>query len=140
MPTADMWETISKRDLWLIDGQHGVEASKKMQLMGDKVPQYKKEKVKVWSALVVWSDNDTLLNDISRYFNSINKIKNYQATWIKNIIMASREVWEFYGRPPKERDNAKAKNPKWEVSIVWVDRPKLMNSFRFIIICLVWVD
>jgi hypothetical protein len=101
-----------------------------MQLMGDKVPQYKKEKVKVWSALVVWSDEDTLLSDISRYFNSINKIKNYQASWIRNI-MASREVWEFYGRPPKERDNAKTKNGKWEVSIVWVDRPKLMNSFCF---------
>jgi hypothetical protein len=139
MPTPDMWETISKGDFWLIDGQHSVEASKKMQLMGDKVPKYKKEKVKVWRALVVWSDEDTLLSDISRYFNSINKIKNYQASWIRNI-MASREVWEVYGRPSKARENAKEKNPKWEVSIVWVDRPKLLQSFCSIVISLVWVD
>jgi hypothetical protein len=110
-----------------------------MQLMGDKVLQYKKERVKVWSALVVWFDNDTLLSDISRYFNSINKIKTYQASLIRNI-MASREVWEFYGRPPKERENAKDKNPKWEVSIVWVDRLKLMKSSCSIVISLVWVD
>jgi hypothetical protein len=41
--------------------------------------------------------------------------------------MALREVWKFYGRPPKERDNAKDKNPEWEVSLVWVDRPKLLH-------------
>jgi hypothetical protein len=29
---------------------------------------------------------------------------------IKNI-MASQEVWEFYGNPPKEKENAKEKNP-----------------------------
>ena len=30
--------------------------------------------------------------------------------------MASRAVWEFYGKPPKEKKFAKDKNPKWEVS------------------------
>lgn len=30
--------------------------------------------------------------------------------------MDSSEVWDFYGIPPKERDNAKSKNTKWEVS------------------------
>jgi len=25
--------------------------------------------------------------------------------------MASQEVWEFYGNPPKEKENAKEKNP-----------------------------
>jgi hypothetical protein len=76
-----------------------------------------KDRVKTWEALVVWSDNDGMLCDISRYFNSLNKIKAYQASWIQNII-ASRDVWEHYGRPARERDNARDKNPKWEVSIV----------------------
>jgi hypothetical protein len=43
--------------------------------------------------------------------------------------MAFREVWEFYGRPLKEKENVKDKNPKWEVSMVWVDQPKLLHCF-----------
>lgn len=118
MPTADMWPTISKGDFWLIDGQHSVEASKKIQLMTEwDDPNNEKEKLKIWKALVVWSDNETILSDISRYFNMGNKRRAYQASWTQNII-ASRAVWEFYGRPPKERENAKDKNPKWEVSII----------------------
>ena len=77
-------------------------------------PQQTEGELKVWKALVVWSDNETILTDISRFFNMGNKKRAYQASWIRNI-MASREVWEFYGRPPKERENAKDKNPKWEV-------------------------
>jgi hypothetical protein len=89
------------------------------------VSQIHKEKVKIWNALIVWSDNETMLSDISRFFNSLNKITVYQASWIRNII-ASKDVWEFYVRPPKEKDNAKDKNPRWEVSMVWTDQPKLL--------------
>ena len=64
---------------------------------------------------MVWSDDETRLSNISRYFNMGNK-RAYQASWIRNI-MVSREMWEFFGRPPKERENVKDKNPKWEVSI-----------------------
>ena len=117
MPTPEMWPAICKGDFWLIDGQHSVEASKKIQLMTEwDDPHNQKEKLKVWKALVVWSDNETVLTDISRFFNMGNKKRAYQASWIRNI-MASREVWEFYGRPPRERENAKDKNPKWEVSM-----------------------
>lgn len=115
MPTPDMWPTIAKGDFWLIDGQHSVEAAKQLQVRTDIVDKNNiKESLKVWNALVVWSDDDTRLSDISRYFNKNNKQRAYQASWIRNI-MASREVWEFYGRPPRERENAKDKNPKWEV-------------------------
>ena len=61
-----------------------------------------------------------------------NKKKAYQASWIKNI-MASRDVCKFYRRPPKKRENAKDNNPKWEVSMVWVDRPKLFHSYCYCI-------
>lgn len=115
-PTPDQWPNISQGDFWIIDGQHSIQASKNIQL-DDDVPQKVKDRVKTWEALVVWSDNDGMLCDISRYFNSLNKIKAYQASWIQNII-ASRDVWEHYGRPARERDNARDKNPKWEVSIV----------------------
>lgn len=116
MPTPDMWPEIQKGDFWLIDGQHSVEASKKIQNLPNwSDPKNQKEKLKKWKALVVWSDNETMLSDISRYFNKGNKKRAYQASWIRNI-MASRSVWEFYEKPPKERDNAKDKNPKWEVN------------------------
>ena len=129
MPTPDMWDNLKKGDFWLIDGQHSVEAAKKIQRMDNWADPYgQKEKLKVWKALVVWSDNMTRLSDISRYFNMGNKKRAYQASWIRNI-MASREVWEFYGRPPKERENAKDKNPKWEVRIVSGDRPKPNYAF-----------
>ena len=54
MPTPDMWPAISRGDFWLIDGQHSVEASKKIQLMTEwDDPNKQKEKLKVWKALVV---------------------------------------------------------------------------------------
>ncbi len=128
MPTPDMWPTIQKGDFWLIDGQHSVEAAKKIQTLPNWTdPNNQKEKLKTWKALVVWSDEPMRLSDISRFFNMGNKKKAYQASWIRNI-MASRKVWEFYGKPPKERENAKEKNPKWEVSMVWAGRPKLLPS------------
>ena len=119
-----MWLKIQEGNFWLIDGQHSVDALKKIQNMNDWTdPNNQKEKLKWWKAVVVWSDDETRLSDISRYFNMGNKKRAYQTSWIRNI-MASRAVWELYGKPPKERENAKDKNPKWEVSMVWVDRPK----------------
>lgn len=44
------------------------------------VSQIQKEKVKVWNTLVVWSNNETMLSDNSRFFNFQNKIKVYQAS------------------------------------------------------------
>ena len=66
--------------------------------------------MKVWKALVVWSSDKTRLSDISRYFNMGTKKRAYQTFWIKNI-MVCREVWEFYGMPLKEQENAKTKIP-----------------------------
>ena len=40
-------------------------------------PNYQKEKLKVWKALVVWSNDETRLSDISRYFNMGNKKRAY---------------------------------------------------------------
>ena len=115
MPTPDMWPTKEKGDFWLFDGQHSVEAAKQLQVRTDWVDKNQlHKKLKVWNALVVWSDDETRLSEISRYFNKNNKQQAYQALWIRNI-MASQDVWEFYSRPPKERENAKDKNPKWEV-------------------------
>ena len=43
-------------------------------------PNHQKEKLKVWKALVVWSDDETRLSDISRYFHMGNKKRAYQAS------------------------------------------------------------
>ena len=54
MPTPDMWPQISKGDLWLIDGQHSVEAAKQIQTMVKwDDPNNQKEKLKKWKALVL---------------------------------------------------------------------------------------
>jgi hypothetical protein len=81
MPTPDMWDTIAKGDFWLIDGQHNVEAAKKLQTKTNwNDPNRLKHKVKVWDALVVWSDDETRLSDISHYFNKTNKLRPYQTS------------------------------------------------------------
>jgi hypothetical protein len=129
MPTPEMWPAISKGDFWLIDGQHSVEAAKRIQLRTFIDPHNLKERLKVWNAIVVWSDSEIVLTDISRFFNMENKKRTYQASWIRNII-ASREIWEFYGKPPKERENAKDKNPKWEVGMFGsIDPNSFIHSF-----------
>ena len=69
--------------------------------------------------------DDTRLSDISRYFKRENKTKAYQASWVRNC-MVSRTVWEHFGKPAMEHENTKNKNLKWEVNMVWVDRPKLI--------------
>ena len=46
MPTPEMWPQIKKGDFWLIDGQHSVEASKRIQNMPDwEDPNKQKEKL-----------------------------------------------------------------------------------------------
>ena len=78
---------------------------------------------------MVWSDDETRLNDIFAYFNIRNKKWAYLTSWIRNI-MAFWEAWEFYRRPPKEKEYAKEKNPKWEVNMVWVDWPKILLFYN----------
>lgn len=129
MPTLYIWPTIQKGDFWLINSQHIVEASKKIQLMTEwDNPNHQKKKLNVWKALVIRFDDESKLSDISRYFNTWNKKKAYRASQMRKI-MASREVQEFYGGPPKKGDNTKDKNSKWEMSMVWVDLPKLLSCF-----------
>ena len=95
-------------------------AAKKIQGMNEWLdPNNQKEKLKTWKALVVWSDDNTRLSDISRYFNMGNTTRAYQAPWARSI-MTSRNVWEFYERPKRERENAKDKNPNWEVSTCFI--------------------
>ena len=43
-------------------------------------PNHRKYKLKMWKALVVWSYDETKLNDISLYFNMENKKQAYQAS------------------------------------------------------------
>ena len=111
---------IKKGDFWLIDGQHSVCAAKKIQGMVKwDDPNNQKEKLKTWKALVVWSEDDTKLVDISRFFNMGNKTKAYQASWARNIMASTRHL-ELLREAKSERENAKDKNPKWEVSITFI--------------------
>lgn len=118
MPMLNMWDEIKGGRFQLMDMHHNVEAAKKIHNLDSWVDPYgRKAKLKVWRALVVWSDIMRRLSNNSRYFNMGNKMQAYQASWICTI-MASREVWEFFDKPTKERENAKEENPKLEVGII----------------------
>lgn len=45
-----------------------------------------KANLRVWKALVVWSDNMKRLSDISRYSKIGNKMQAYHTSWICNIM------------------------------------------------------
>jgi len=85
------------------------------------IPSIKK-KLKARMALMVWSMDKTMLSNISRYFNMGSRKRAYQTSWVRNMIVLG-EVWEFYGKPPKEMENANDNNPKWEVNMFWSINP-----------------
>lgn len=115
-PKKEQWDKISQGHFYLIDGQHSVEASKQLQLDETWTDTEMKKKLQHWRTFVVWSDDELELQAISSYFNNTNRIGPFTASWAANI-RASRKVWIKYGKPPKERENAAVKNPKWEVSL-----------------------
>ena len=96
-----------------MDGQHSVEAAKAL-LADDNWKSPLKPTIRYWKALLVYSKDSNQLIAISAFLNQTNKIKAFEASWAANIV-AGRTLWEEHNCPPKERDNAVVKNPKWQV-------------------------
>lgn len=66
MPTKEMWFRI-ENFFWHIKTKLGVEKSEKIHVIKDwEDPKHQKEKLKVWKALVVWSDNKTKFSNNSQ--------------------------------------------------------------------------
>lgn len=117
-PTMEMWETKLKMgQFWIINGQHSIEASKRLVSDRSFKDENRKNELRTWSAFFVWSTDDLQLNDISSFYNESNNFDVFSPTIVNNILHA-RKTWEIYGRPPKCRSNSSSEMKKpWEVSI-----------------------
>jgi hypothetical protein len=118
---------------WMVNGQHSVEASHRMQ----KLPGTEKRaaKFKEWDCYIVWNLDAKIIRKISAYYNRVNHLSNYMPTWATNIISA-RSVWINCNRPPPPKEptelgkivTTKSKSArdlitsrKWAVSDVQLD-------------------
>jgi hypothetical protein len=111
--TEENWPILRKGKFYIVDGQHSVEAAKTL-LAYDNWKSPLKPTIRYWKSLLVHSEDYNQLIAISVFLNQTNKIKAFEASWAANIE-AGRTLWEEHGCPPKERDNAVVKNPKWQV-------------------------
>lgn len=85
-------------EFWIINGQHSVAASK-MMIEGNTVPESIRKDFRTWNAFIVWTTDIDKLRKISAFYNRVNHFTQFKPTWATNIL-AARQVWEKYGRPP----------------------------------------
>ena len=85
----------------MINGQHSVEAAKRMKDLPGMEAKY--DKFKTWNCFVVWNKDPRIIRKISAWYNRVNHFQNFMPTWASNILSA-RNVWISLGRPtpPKE--------------------------------------
>jgi hypothetical protein len=57
----------------------------------------RKDEVRHWDAVIVWSVDSLDLKDISNYYNLVKKINPSKATWGNNLIH-TRETWVSIGK------------------------------------------
>lgn len=61
-----------------MSGQHSVEAAKKIQrIINWEDPNRQNDKLKIWKALTMRSNNETKMNDVFMYFNLGSKKRAY---------------------------------------------------------------
>ena len=109
------WPILKEGEFYIVDGQHSVEAAKTL-LKNDEWKSPLKESIRFWKAFVVYSTDSNQLIAISAFMNQGNKVRQFEASWAANLI-AGRNLWVEHDCPPKERENAVVKNPKWQVCI-----------------------
>lgn len=123
-PAMEELEDIKKGHFYIINGQHSVEASKRLIKDESWTNEDRKEDIKTWRAFVVWSKDHAKLTAISTYLNASNHFKHFNPTWAWNIYHA-RKVWLTYGRPAWVRKNAVGPRGSWDVSIESFSPPML---------------
>ena len=107
------WPILKDGEFYIVDGQHSVMAAKAL-LEDDEWKSPLKETIRYWKAFVVYSKDSNQLIAISAFMNQGNKVRQFEASWAANIV-AGRTLWMEHDCPPKERENAVVKNPKWQV-------------------------
>jgi hypothetical protein len=71
------WEDIKDCKFYAINGQHIAAVARRM--LEDPLCN-RKEEVRHWDALIVWSTDNLDLKGISNYYNLVNKINPFKAT------------------------------------------------------------
>ena len=71
------WEDIQDHEFYAINGQHIAAAARRM--LDDSLCN-RKDEVRLWDALIVWSADPLDLKGISNYYNLMNKINPFKAT------------------------------------------------------------
>ena len=90
------WEDIRNGQFWMINGQHSVEASKRMR--GRPGITKGPKEVRNWDCFIVWNADHSIIRKISAFYNRVNHFQQFKPTWATNIIGA-REVWKTLNSP-----------------------------------------
>ena len=99
------WDDIKSGKFMIINGQHSITASQQLQLKG--CGEERKNELKSWDAVIVWTLDPAQLTEISKFYNSANHLTHSQPTW-GNQIVSCRNIWLSYKRPsslPNEADS-----------------------------------
>jgi hypothetical protein len=90
------WEQIENGKFFIINGQHSVAASQKMQATD--LPEKIVKPFLKWNCFIVWSKDKNRLRQISGYYNWCNHFSMFKPTWATNVLGA-RFIWTELGRP-----------------------------------------
>lgn len=90
------WDEIKNGKFMIINGQHSVTASQRLQEQECGVKR--REELQHWDAYIVWTLDEIKLHNISKFYNSVNHIVYEQPTW-GNQIVSCRNIWLAHSRP-----------------------------------------
>lgn len=72
------FEEVALGKIWMINGQHSIEASKRMKtFLG---AEEKAKKFQIWDCYVVWNVNQRIIRKILAFYNQVNHFQNYRPT------------------------------------------------------------
>ena len=72
------WDDIKSGMFMIINGQHSITASQQLQLKG--CGEERKNELKTWEAVIVWTLDPAQLMEISKFYNSANHLTHSQPT------------------------------------------------------------
>jgi hypothetical protein len=111
--TTQNWPILKDEKLYIIDRQHSVMAAKTL-LEDQSWKNPLKETIRYRKAFVVHSNDSNQLIVISTFMNQKNEVRQFEASWVANIV-TRRTLWMEHDCLPKKRKNTVIKNPKWQI-------------------------
>ena len=101
----DWNECVQNGKFIIINGQHSIQASKKICENVENYPDPElRMKLQKWDCHVVWSNNEDQLLSLSAKYNETNVIGQFVSSLSKTLAHC-RELWVSHGKPEKVRVN-----------------------------------